>query len=276
MTVIRCLSALAAFLALPPAGAVDIPGMQGIGDTVYHEVESAATGGRYHVFVGLPESYGSAPDQRYAALYILDGGELYPMLSAYYRYLRHAGDVPEMLLVAISYGTGDWRAGNNRGHDYTAPSPEREHWGGAGDFQDFLADQLMPLIEREYRARHDRRVLFGQSIGGQFVLYSALTRPALFWGHIASNPALHRNLPFFLRLHGQPPDDGERPRLFLASASGDDPVFREPAIAWIQHWTAQEHTPWDLETITLEGHNHFSAPPASFRQGMLWLFDTEE
>jgi predicted alpha/beta superfamily hydrolase len=41
-----------------------------------------------------------------------------------------------------------------------------------------------------------------QGLGGQFVLYTALTRPDLFWGHIASNPALHRNLPFYPENHG--------------------------------------------------------------------------
>ena len=40
----------------------------------------------------------------------------------------------------------------------------------------------------------------------------------------------------------------------------DDPRFREPALAWIEHWTANEH-PWRLEARTLEGHNHFSALP---------------
>ena len=273
MNAIRLFTTILVLVAAPPAGADGIPGLQGLGNTDHLEVVSAATESRYHVLVGLPESYDSAPDRHYPTLYILDGGELYPMLAAYYRYLRHAGDVPEMLLVGISYGTSDWRSGNSRGHDYTAPSAEREHWGGAADFQEFLAGELIPRIERDHRALPDRRVLFGQSIGGQFVLYSAQTRPDLFWGRIASNPALHRNLPFFLGSAALPSGDAERPRLFVASASGDDPVFREPALAWMGHWTEQANKPWDLETMTLEGHNHFSVPPASFRQGMLWLFE---
>lgn len=265
---------LASSLLAMRALADGFPGMQGLGDPDHHELTSAATGSRYHVFVGLPESYASSPGLRYPALYILDGGELFPMLSAYYRYLRHARDLPEMLLVGISYGTSDWRDGNNRAHDYTAPSADRDHWGGAGDFQAFLADELIPRIENDYRADAGRRILMGQSLGGQFVLYTAQTRPALFWGRIASNPALHRNLAFFLGPHVRE-DHGQRPRLFVASASGDAPVFREAALAWISEWTARRELPWDLEAVTLEGHNHFSAPPASFRQGMLWLFSTE-
>ena len=32
-----------------------------------------------------------------------------------------------------------------------APSDEREHYGGAKDFQTFLGDELIPFIEASYR-----------------------------------------------------------------------------------------------------------------------------
>ena len=177
-----------------------------------------------------------------------------------------------MILVAISYGTSDFRKGNNRGHDYTAPSDEREHYGGAKDFQTFLGDELIPFIEASYRSRATRRIVFGQSLGGQFVLYSAQTRPTLFWGHIASNPALHRNLDLFLTMTPEIPEEGALSYLFVGSGSDDDPQYRKPALQWINHWTHVEPKPWHLRAVTLDGHNHFSAPPASFRRGIRWLF----
>ena len=39
----------------------------------------------------------------------------------------------------------------------TAPSGERDFWGGAGDFQRFLQTELTPLIERRFR--QDREIL---------------------------------------------------------------------------------------------------------------------
>lgn len=262
-----------AFAAAVPAEPIDIPGMQGIGDTRYHQIESGSAGRSYQVLVGLPADYSESPDTRYPTVYVLDGGELYPLLAAYQRYLFSAGEVPESIIVGISYGTGDWKVGNDRSHDYTAPAAEREHWGGAPEFQSFLRDELLPMIESRYRSRTDRRIIFGQSIGGQFVLYTAQTRPGLFWGHIASNPALHRNLAFFLAPHWQDHDDDIRSRLFVSSGSHDDSRFRTPALAWMRHWTSADDTPWDLEATTLDGHSHFSAPPAAYRQGMTWLFD---
>ena len=128
------------------------------------------------------------------------------------------------------------------------------------------------MVERSYRSREDRRVIFGRSLGGQFVLYSAQTKPGLFWGHIASNPALHRNLPFFLEEHTTVSESGTRSRLFVSSASNDESRFREPALEWMQHWSAVPKRPWELRTVTLDGHAHMSTPPAAFRAGMAWLF----
>jgi predicted alpha/beta superfamily hydrolase len=196
-------------------------------------------------------------------------------LSAYYRYLNFGGEIPDAIIVGISYGSTNFEDGNYRATDYTAKSSERDYWGGAEKFQHFLGGELLPLIEQTYRSRADRRVIFGQSIGGQFVLYTSLTMPDLFWGHIASNPALHRNLPFFLQTDGNTASAGEQSKLFVASGSLDDQRFRAPALEWIEHWSNNDNNPWELKTMILDGHSHMSAPPTSFRQGMTWLFSKD-
>lgn len=245
--------------------------LQSLHSTFYHRLESEQLGRPLHVVVKTPPGYNDEPARRYPAIYLLDGGATFPMLAGYYNYLVHQGSVPEALLVGLSYGSDDFEHGNYRSTDYTAPTDEREYWGGAAVFQQALKSELLPLIESQYRADPGRRVLFGQSIGGQFVLYSALTEPALFGGRVASNPALHRNLDFFLQRHSA--ERGEQVRLFVASASGDDPRFRGPAEAWIEHWNAEGNLPWALRAITIEGYGHFSLIAESFRQGMEWLFD---
>ena len=220
----------------------------------------------------VPFDYDETADKKYPTVYLLDGGALYPMMAAYYRYLNFGGEIPDAIIVGISYGSDTVEGGNYRSTDYTALSSERDYWGGAGNFQQFISDELFPVIEQGYASDAEHRVIFGQSIGGQFVLYSALTKPNLFWGHIASNPALHRNLSFFLETHIEPEFDRGRSRLFVSSGTLDDPRFHEPAQEWIRHWSAVETRPWDFKATDLEGHSHMSAPPASFRQGMHWLF----
>ena len=271
VNLLTSLSVLLLSYAATDGTPVEVSGLQGLGDTRHHLVTSVAAEDDYHVLVGLPQSYEESADRDYPTLYILDGGALYPILKGYYRFLRLSGESPEMILVAISYGTADWREGNNRGHDYTAPTDEREFWGGAADFQRFLANELIPYVEDRYRSRSDRRIVFGRSLGGQFVLFTAQTQPDLFWGHIASNPALHRNLELFLSMEPKEAPSTAA-HLYVSSASNDDPVFRGPALGWAEHWTGKAETPWRLNFETLDGHNHFSTPAESFRRAILWLF----
>jgi len=252
--------------------AVDVQFMQGLGDTRYHHIESAAVGRGYHVYVMLPDGYDPTADDMYPTIYVLDGGALFPLFAAYYRYLNFGEEIPDSIIVGVSYGSDTFEGGNFRSTDYTAPSDERDYWGGAKKFQSFLSDELIPMIEGNYQSRAYRRVIFGQSIGGQFVLYTALTKPHLFWGHVASNPALHRNLPFYLEKHAEVTPGREQSRLFVADGTLNDAEYREPNLQWIDYWSERDDKPWQLKTVDLEGHSHMSAPPASFRQGMYWLF----
>lgn len=269
---IASLVAAVLLTASTATAALDTDFLQGIGDSRYVRMHSEIIARDYHVFVMLPDGYERLPEQHYPTVYVLDGGALFPLLVSYYRYLNAGNEIPEVIIVGISYGSDSYEGGNYRSTDYTAETDEREYWGGAGMFQSFLSDELIPYVERTYRSRLDRRVIFGQSIGGQFVLYTALTKPNLFWGHIASNPALHRNLPFFLQEDGAASSSDESSRLFVGSGSNDDPEYRIPALEWIEHWSNKDDAPWQLKTMILDGHSHMSAPPASFRHGMRWLF----
>ncbi len=254
------------------ADVLEVEGLHGLGEVRQHKITSEATGSTYHIFVSLPAGYDQSEDVQYPTLYVLDGGVLFPIFSAYRRLMAINEEVPPMLIVAISYGTSSFSEGNMRSTDYTGPSPARDYYGGAPKYQAFLEDELFPMIEGGYRSQPDRRMVFGRSIGGQFVLYTAQTRPDLFWGHIASNPAIHHNPDLYLELRPKKPGRTES-KLFVSSGSEDEPRFREPAVAWMEHWETQPDLPWELHTVTFEGHSHLSTPAIAFRQGITWLFD---
>jgi len=257
------------------AAPADTSLLQGLGEPRYHRFESGALGHPLHLYVRLPAGAAQRPDERFPTVYLLDGGNTFPLLSAYHHYLRLGEEQPELILVGISYGSDTFEGGNYRSGDYTAPAADREWWGGAATFQQVLARELLPLIESTYPALPDRRILFGHSLGGQFVLYSAQTQPSLFWGHIASNPALHRNLPFFLEWQGGGEAPADATRLFVGSGERDDPRFLLPYREWLAHWSVQAPRPFLLEARTLPGQTHFSALPETFHQGIAWLFDPD-
>ena len=245
---------------------------QAIQNAEHHRLESAILGRDLHLIVNPPVGYTGEGDS-YPVVFLLDGGALFPMLAGYYNYLRMEEVLPDMLVVGISYGAATFPEGNFRSSDYTAPSKVRDYYGGAAAFQQMLVDEVFPLIERKYHVDSGQRYLFGQSIGGQFVVYTAMTRPALFAGHIASNPALHNNVEYFLDplFDGAP---GALSNLIVIRGENDPAQFAEPAGRWVDHWTRhREQLPVRLETRVLPGYGHFSLAPESFRQGLTWLLE---
>lgn len=133
--------------------------------------------------VALPASYAWAQDRRYPVLYVLDGQAHFVHTTGSVGYLAAQGEIPEMIVVAMT--------STNRVRDFTQ-SDWAEAWvggGGADDFKRFLADELIPEIERDFRA-DGFRMLSGHSAGGQFVLHGLASEPALFKAYFALAPSL--------------------------------------------------------------------------------------
>jgi predicted alpha/beta superfamily hydrolase len=82
--------------------AVDSQFMQGLGDTRYHHIESESVGRGYHIYVMLPDGYDASAGDIYPTIYILDGGALFPLFAAYYRYLNFGEEIPDSIIVGIS------------------------------------------------------------------------------------------------------------------------------------------------------------------------------
>lgn len=236
----------------------------------YIHFASKEVGRSFHVYVSLPDSYAQSSSVRYPVVYVLDGDSLFPVLSTHHRFLVIDEGIPEAIIVGIAYGSFD-PAINKRGYDFSAPAPDATpERGGAPAFQSFLKTELIPEIERRHRADPARRILIGQSRGGDMVLYSAFTDPDLFWGRIASNAVYDPSSELFFSR----PEPGNRTDLGLVVTSGsrDRAPFRENALEWFQEWGQRADAPWALNTTTIEGGTHAADITNSYRIGMLWLF----
>lgn len=175
--------------------------------------------------VQLPDSYGVSPDRRYPTLYLLDGATQFEHVAATVRFLAQRGEIPESIVVALDSG--------KRVRDFTQ-TDWPQMWvggGGAHRFKRFLAEELIPRIERDYRA-DGYRILSGHSAGGQFVLHTLATAPGLFRAHIALAPSLDWDDRLPNRELARALVDGAaRDRSFLYVARADD--FDEP-LAWYE------------------------------------------
>jgi len=239
----------------------------GLGPSIDTFTLTSETLGRdLHVYVRLPRAYDET-DCDWPVVYLLDGGILFPMLAPYQLMLDIDELAPQVTMVGISYGGLGFANGNLRSTDYTAPAPEPDYWGGADAYQEFLADELIAKINADYRVDHGRSLLLGQSLGGQFTLYTALTRPSLFSRYLSINPALHRNVDFFVELE---PAAGEAPPILLTRSSEEAPALAGPLDKWLLDRPQAQRDALSLDVQVLEGEHHASSAPAAYRAAMRW------
>lgn len=126
--------------------------------------------------VSLPETY-DRTTIAYPVLFLLDGSSHLLHATATARFLAAARNrIPELIVVAIP--------NTNRNRDMT-PGP------GAATFERVLAEEIIPWVERTFRAAPER-VLAGHSLSASFAVHALLNRPELFDGYVVASAPVWR------------------------------------------------------------------------------------
>jgi predicted alpha/beta superfamily hydrolase len=200
---------------MPPPLAVTLP------STEYFEIDSAAAGDRFAVWVTRPVDYDRGGEACYPAIYVTDGNVSAAMLSPYAEHTAFdlIGAFQPYLQVTVGYPpdkAADWLTLRNRDlvpDDEPAPpsmiaavaaDAETAGWtqeehdeylrsireGRAAQFLAFLEDELRPVIEDRYRVAPEGTGLFGYSYGGLFSLYALMRQSPMFRRYGAGSPGV--------------------------------------------------------------------------------------
>ena len=82
------------------------------------------------------------------------------------------------------------------------------------------------------------------------------------------NPALHRNVEYFIDL--EPAERASPAPLMITRASEDGETFRAALDRWLEHWQSAQSDALDLSVKPLEGQHHASSAPAAYRAALAW------
>ena len=155
-----------------------------IADSLYSEILKE----QRLFYVQYPDDYITNKKIKYPVAFVLDGEFLMPTVHNFQGYYS-GGFTPEMILIGISNL-------NNRARDLTTSKitesygmPYTRENGEAENFVKFIADELIPYIEKNYPVT-SFRTLIGHSYGGLFTVYTLLHHPELFANYIAIDPSL--------------------------------------------------------------------------------------
>lgn len=285
---IRTFIALVLALAALAHGAAAKP--YTVPNTEVIALRSKQTGANYQLFVALPPDYRTSK-KTYPVVYMLDADYSFALVRNIVQHFVEREDLPPMILVAIAYpGAASDRAvyRMNRTRDYTpAYAPDGGYGaeyqkvsGGGPKFRAFIATELIPLIERRYRADISDRTIVGHSYGGLFGTYVLFTQPGLFKRYILISPSLWYSNRIALTMEEAAAAAGMRPdaRVFFAVGSQENqPAINRAMVDDLSELVAKLKSRNNPRLVVryriYEGETHNSVFPGAVTRGLLTVFD---
>jgi hypothetical protein len=161
-----------------------------LANTVCRVLPRTAPDRIYELLISLPASYAKDPQRKYPVILVADGYWHFATVASLVGGLAYGKHIPESIVVGLSYDGENLDFNKMRHTDL-----EAGRWQGllegsdhSEKFLDLIETQVLPFMEREYRADPGHRYLVGASAGADFVLFAMLTKPQLFQGYVAHSP----------------------------------------------------------------------------------------
>ncbi len=186
--------------------------------TELRKMKSKATGKNYRISIALPYAYVDdsikfdlfdKPLAAWPVVYLLDSDWYFGLITDMVRIMAWCGRTTDAIVVGIGYPEKETPQESMRNvfalrvDDLTPMQSEKSEkynreWlkrevksGGGGQFLNFIKQELIPMIEKDYRTDPARRILAGHSHGGLFTLFAMFQEPGLFSSYIALSPSLN-------------------------------------------------------------------------------------
>lgn len=236
-------------------------------NTQLRPLPRAANGRDYLLYVALPPDYATS-GKKYPVVYVTDGYWDFTLYNGFYGNLVYDQVAPPFIIVGFGYPGAHTNAEYNqlRQPDY-APPPE----GKADEFLGVVEHEIIPFIEREYRADPAYRVLSGNSLGGCFSLYAMLARPGLFQAHVAASPAVPKSL---TRLEENFAASGRKlaTRLFMTGGEREDPDFLANMVRFHERLMSRHYDGLACGWRILDGERHTGTKAETYSRGLRFAF----
>jgi len=186
--------------------------------TELRQVRSKVMGKNFQVSIALPYAYVDDsikfdlfdnPLAAWPVVYMLDPNMYFGMITDTVRVMALDGRTTDAIIVGIGYPEKETPQESFRNvaalrvEDLTPMQSEKSEkynreWlkrevksGGGGQFLNFIKQELVPIIEKDYRTDPAKRILAGHSYGGLFTVFAMFQEPGLFSNYIASSPSLN-------------------------------------------------------------------------------------
>jgi len=230
------------------------------------KIASMNVGETREFWVSLPDGY-SESGEKYPVLYLMDGDFNFNSgIIGGVRYAALLGEMPEFIIVGIKNTD---RSKDIFPEEVTYGDGSKD--GGRADrYLDFIREELIPLIDQNYRTG-DFRVLYGTSNTGFTTVYALFRNPDLANAYIAASATL--SIPLFRAKRDEWIRDfkGGKRRLVAVMGENDLPTVLSQN-GWLKE-SLDSLAPPDLTCRFLVIENGGHVPADSLQQGLSALFE---
>lgn len=247
-------------------------------------LSSKTNGIDYQLYISYPPSFKNKLDKEYPVLYLLDADYSFAIAKNIVDHLSERNHLQEIIVVGIAY-KGEKRYRLNRTRDYTPTNSEElvsfskiqsEYSGGGEAFKDFIQNELIPFIKKEYRA-NEQAVISGHSYGGLFVSWLLTQHPDLFGGYIIVSPSLWYDDHLIMRSDWELAAMKAKP-IKVYCAVGDREVNQQWNMpvdlkAFVDRLEQHQWSGLDLSFKVMSNETHNSVFPTALSNGIRHVFE---
>lgn len=267
--------------------------------TEVRTLRSSAVDQEYLISVALPFHYAEHPEKTYPVIYVLDANLFFGMVVEMVRMMNirvsFCDELPDAIIVGIGYPVNGSLAeshaqvlhlrmrdflpvadeGAEKSLQETFPIPNRIASGDAHRFLQFIHQELVPLIESEYRVDVSDRTLMGHSWGGEFALYTLFNQPHLFQRYVVVSPDLPYGNGAILDYEQKyaKQQDSLAVRLYIAYGEPEVNDYHRPILErFMNALEGRQYAGFTLTYQTIAKCTHCAVVAPAFQAGLVAIF----
>lgn len=204
-------------------------------------------------------------------LYLLDGQAHFVHVAGLVDFLGKMGRIPPMIVVAVgnTQRTRDFTPTHTLIDPMTGKTAEHlAASGGSGKFSEFLRDELIPYVDKNYRTA-PFRILDGYSFGGLVTVKMLLEMPETFQAYLAITPSLWWDFQVMLKSTGP---IGRAKQFLFITVANEGGLHRASIDRFVGQLKdrAAPGLAWSFKAY--EDESHGSAPHPAIYDGLKFIF----
>ena len=265
----------------------------GLINTEQRELQSTIVDQEFEIYVSLPDNYAGS-DTTYPVLYMTDANTHFGLMVDMARSLQWGSEMPETIIIGIGYPINKFKSDDERWGNWLtwrmrdlsptnsaslddAFGTDSIKSGGGPAFLQFIEQELIPFIEKEYRAESANRTYAGFSLGGLFGLYSLFKKPTLFENYILGSASIWYDEKIILgaeKAYAEANDD-LMARVFMSAGELEEEINSGMVRNMLElnsTLRSRNYAGLSTEVVILQGETHMSAPGPCFSRGLRYLF----